>query len=96
MHHVVVVVAALIGHLPPCQCLLHAGPGLVHRHGVGARRILLARLALLAPSVEVGLQYLLVGDDECLGLPVHVHLVVVRHPAQPRVVGTLRVVIVAY
>ena len=95
VHHVVVVVAALIGHLPPCQRLLHAGPSLVHRHGVGACRILLARLALLAPSVEVGLQYLLVGDDECLGLPVHVHLVVVRHPAQPRVVGTLRVVVVA-
>ena len=96
VHHVVVVVTLAVHHLPLLQCLLHAGPRLVHRHRVRASRILLAGLAAFLVAREVGRQDLLVGDDKRLRLPIHIYLRVVSQSTQPRIVATLRVVLMTH
>ena len=96
MHHVVVVVPTLVHQSAPCQSLLHPWPCILHAYMVRACRILPSRFPPFLVGRKVGRQDLLVGNHERLCLQVHIHIRIVGQSAQPRIVSTLRVVLMPH
>ena len=96
VHHVVVVVSPLVYQSTTSQRLFHILPGILHADRMSASRILPSRFPPFLVGREVGSKNLLVGNHERLCLPVHIHLRVVCQPAEPRVVRTLRIILMSH